>query len=674
MSTESTTPAFPEASSAPAAVAGGAESSCRERIAALEAEDARLDAASRRCASLRMGGFLAVLLGLLAAAVSWLYPLAVAAPGLILFLVAFALHARVLDRREAVAVDLALLREESERRRSRRRGRDAPPVAADAGGLEAGLRVFAPEPESFPLEPWAADDLDVLGGGRSLFSFLDASSTPFGARRLRRMLLHPLRSPSDVKGRQQAIGEIAAESGARRRLLAALVRARRRNLAPLLGIFGAESRFARRRGLRLAAHALGTLAPLSLLFVIVSGRLEMIAAVVLLVILNLVLIARHAREANRERDVLLLLGPFLETSLEIEGILDEEALEAAAWKDLRRVLAALRPSALRLGRALRLISFHDYGLIFEVVNALTLWELRLLPRAAALFESHRRELEAAAGALGEAEAFVSLALPLAEQGDFILPEVIAQPPGGAPGGVAPRPFVEAEDMGHPLLEPGGVVGNPLALGGGANVWIVTGSNMSGKSTYLKACASNVLLAGIGGPVRARRFRWTPLALHCDMNVRDSLDDGKSYFQVEVERVRAIVRAAEKSPMLLAVFDELFRGTSSTERVAIAGAVIRHFRGTGALVLVATHDRSLAELVSAASAAGEAGIANRHLRETVVDGVMRFDYVLRQGEATTRNAIRVLEAQGYPAGIIEEARRRAEAPPAAPAPPRTPSRG
>jgi DNA mismatch repair ATPase MutS len=320
-------------------------------------------------------------------------------------------------------------------------------------------------------------------------------------------------------------------------------------------------------------------------------------------------------------------------------------LQAPAWRRIGEAFAAIQPEARKLKRYIALLEFHSYGVIFELINVLTLWELRILPLAAGLFARRRELIADSAGALGEGEALLSLSLPLAEQEGFCLPEVLE----------GERPVVEALEMGHPLLDPGTAVRNDLRLGRGANVWIVTGSNMSGKSTFLKAAGVNLIIAGMGGPACARSLRWTPLALYSDINVRDSLDDGKSYFQVEVERVLGVLRAARESPMLLAIFDELFRGTNSVERIAIARAVIRHLRSSGALLLVATHDRSVAELVSVER---EPGMESRHFEERVDGGVMRFDYRLREGEARSRNAIRVLELQGYPADLIDEARRRA----------------
>ncbi len=176
--------------------------------------------------------------------------------------------------------------------------------------------------------------------------------------------------------------------------------------------------------------------------------------------------------------------------------------------------------------------------------------------------------------------------------------------------------------------------------------------MSGKSTLLKSVGVNLVLAGMGGPVQAVRMRWTPMGLFTDINVRDSLDDGKSYFAAEVERVERIIREAARRPLFLGIFDELFRGTNSAERQAIAMALLAHLRSAGGLYLVATHDLAVTSLAQEIP-----GIVNLHFREEIEGGSMRFDYRLHPGPAPTRNAIRVLEARGYPRKLIEEARAR-----------------
>jgi hypothetical protein len=613
---------------------------------ALAQEVARLEGVAKRCSNARLLTFGIALLGLLGISDSMWFPLFLTVPALLAFLTVFLAHGRALSRKDD-AEDRLTLRVEAESRVAETKfPRQAPELSEHPTPLEAGERLFAPEPECFSLASAEADDLDVISGPRHLFALLDWSSTTFGARRLRYLLLHPLLHAKDIQARQEAVKEFASRDDLRRTVLADLVPTRRHDLAPLTRLLHETPTFAARRGVQVWAQLVGSIAPVFLVALLVSGRLEFVGPLVLAVVLNLAAIGKYSRESNATREHLLLLRPFLTLILNAENALRNRSPTAAATQEILSTFERTATSARRLSNYLSWLAFHDYGVIFEIVNALTLWELRILPPAVRIFLAERENLTHAAGAVGELEALVSLSLPLAERKGFEMPTPQSDE----------RPCVEAAELGHPLLPADVAVRNPLALGAPDNVWILTGSNMSGKSTYIKSVGLNLVLAGAGGPVCARGFEWTPLRLYTDINVRDSLDDGKSYFQVEVERVRDVVRDAEANPRLIALFDELFRGTNADERLAIARALLRHIRSTGALLLVATHDRALADLVTID---GEQGIANRHLRETVEDGVMRFDYSLRDGAATSRNAVQVLEAHGYPANIVEEARRFAD---------------
>ncbi len=650
-------------------------------IEELGGQIARLDRRARAWSTARLLCFAGLLAGAVLGFEAAAYAIIACPLALAAFAGAVLAHGKVLDRRDALEDRKLLLSEALERQRTRRRRHPAPMIPVNATPLERGLRIFLPEPESLALDAATADDLGLfetagpgtlgsaldgssdsspdsrsggcgtvppIGAARTLYGFLDWTSTAFGARRLRHLLLHPLRHATDIRARQEAVAELARKPQARERMLSILLPLRRQNLAPLARFLSDPAPFAKRAGLLILASVLGTAAPLALAVLVFTGNLDYLAALFPLLAANFFLIGLNVKRTNPERDRLLLFGPLIDGILRLETVLQTETIDAVEWIRITKTLKTIHPHAAKLKRYISLLAFHSYGAFFELVNILTLWELRLLPLADAVFARHRRELEEAAGALGEAEALLCLSIPLAEQEGFEMPEIVE-----VTGSM--RPMLRAAEIGHPLLEHAAAVRNPVSLGDGANALIVTGSNMAGKSTYLKSAGLNVVLAGTGGPVCATGFRWTPpMDLHSDINVRDSLDDGKSYFQVEVERVRRVIEAAQQSPFLLAVFDELFRGTNSEERIALARAIIRHLRSTGALIIVATHDLALTRLVTEDR---ESGMENRHFRETVEDGVMRFDYRLREGPAATRNAIRVLEAQGYPEEITREARER-----------------
>lgn len=582
----------------------------------------------------------ATALAFFAASPSW--PLGIlSALGPVVFVVAFLRHGAVLEEISWLEGERTLLEERKERLTGRRRSR---PVSLSGEEsripLERGLTAGAAAPLGFDLEPGVIDDLDLVGGPRSLFGFLDISSTVFGARRLLGMLRHPLLDLKAIQERQDAVRRAAGASSLVDGLLRALFTLRKHRFDEIPATLEAPRSLAGSRGLLLWANLAGTAAPVLLLFTCFDLRSGVLLFLAL--VLNLVTIGSQVKKTNPSRDRLLLLGPLLNGLGEVRRTLSENCPEAAAWKRFASILQDMEEPGRRLRRLIRLLELHELGIFFEVLNILTLWELRLLPIAESLLERNRSLLERSVLALGEIEATLSLAIPLLEQPGFSIPEPLD----------APAPILEMEALGHPLIEPERLVLNDVRLDEGNPIAIITGSNMSGKSTLLKAVGTNLILAGMGGPVQARRMRWTPMAVSSDINVRDSLDDGKSYFAVEVERVAGILRRAREGEKIFAIFDELFRGTNSSERQAIGMALLAHLRETGGLYLVATHDLAMTRLE------GEIpGIANFHFRETVEAGAMRFDYRLRPGPAPTRNAIRVLETRGYPEGLVKEARER-----------------
>src|SRR5262249_10641749 len=199
-------------------------------------------------------------------------------------------------------------------------------------------------------------------------------------------------------------------------------------------------------------------------------------------------------------------------------------------------------------------------------------------------------------------------------------------------------------MGHPLIPDAKRVDNEVTVGPPATVLLVTGSNMSGKSTLLRAIGLNVILAQAGGCVCAKRLRLPPSDLQTSIRIQDSLEAGLSYFMAALARLKGVVDAAEherSGRVLVYLLDEILQGTNSAERAIAVRAVARHLLQAGAIGAMTTHDLTIA---------GEEAVADAaclvHFTETVdEDGTMRFDYRLRPGLATSRNALRLMKLIG-----------------------------
>jgi hypothetical protein len=232
--------------------------------------------------------------------------------------------------------------------------------------------------------------------------------------------------------------------------------------------------------------------------------------------------------------------------------------------------------------------------------------------------------------VGQFEALCALAAYGYENPADTFPEIVS---GGA--------CYHGEGLGHPLLPTDQCVRNDLCLGGDRRVLIVSGSNMSGKSTFLRTVGINAVLALAGAPVRAARLRLSPLAIGATLRILDSLEKGVSRFKAEVLRVRQVVDLSRGPLPLLFLLDEIFAGTNSHDRRLGAEAVVRGLVEAGAIGLVTTHDLSLTQI---ADQLGERA-ANVHFTDHLENGVMKFDYLLHPGVVQKSNALELMRAVG-----------------------------
>ena len=233
-------------------------------------------------------------------------------------------------------------------------------------------------------------------------------------------------------------------------------------------------------------------------------------------------------------------------------------------------------------------------------------------------------------AAGEFEALASLSGYAFEHPNDILPEI--EDTG--------RLFV-AEALAHPLIPASRVVANDVRLDDATRVLLVSGSNMSGKSTLLRTVGIAAVLAQAGAPVRATHLRMSPLALGATLRVQDSLQEGRSRFFAEITRLRAIVDLTAGSTPVLFLLDELLAGTNSHDRRVGAAAVVKGLAARGAIGLVTTHDLALADLANDLGV----GAANVHFSDTFQNGEITFDYRMRPGVVQTSNALELMKAVG-----------------------------
>jgi len=493
--------------------------------------------------------------------------------------------------------------------------------------LDGSFAGRGPTGERFrdPEHPYA-DDLDVFGRG-SLFDLLCRARTAIGEETLARWLCEAA-APEEVRARQEAARELAPALDLRESLSLAGA-----NVAPGLHP-AALLRWA--DASPTAPSALVRLAPFGVALLSAGLLAATLAGVPLLIPwLAVLLVGAGIAAALRprvRRAVKETEAPARDLALLAELL---EILEAATFQSPR--LAALRariavdgkPASERIRQLRRLVELLDARrnqffapigavLLFttQVALAVDVWRARCGP--------HLRDW---LDAVAELEALASLATHACEHPGDAWPEL-------AHG----SPRFEATALGHPLLPESSCVRNDVRLGDAPRVLLISGSNMSGKSTLLRSVGVAAALAQAGAPVRARSLRLSPLSIGASLRIFDSLQAGHSHFYAEIRRLRAVVDLTGGPRPVCFLLDEILHGTNSHDRRIGAEAVVRALVERGAIGLVTTHDLALAEMA-------DARIANVHFEDQVIDGRMVFDYRMREGIVTRSNALELMRSVG-----------------------------
>ncbi|HYU33178.1 MAG TPA: DNA mismatch repair protein MutS [Thermoanaerobaculia bacterium] len=598
----------------------------RERAAAFSAEERRLARISFRFSVGRGSlffGFVATLLAILiraslADARLWL----LAGGWLVAFLLVLPWHDRVIQRQRRAA---AL--------------RDLNEEALHRLGREWDLLPVPRVPEVMAGDH-RARDLDLFGRA-SLVQLLGTAHTPAGRLRLAGWLLRPA-LPDEIALRQAAVRELAPDVEFRQQLE---VRTRPMESAPpdvepFLRWAEAEPWLLARPGLVWLTRVLP---PVTVGLILAAFMTPLPAYPAWLAIaVNFFLMYRCGERLEgafnqveaRERDFRTYAeamamavsrsaaAPALRRTAETLGFAGRPAHAWMKLLDSRIGLAdARRNPILRL--PIELLFLWDFH---------ALWLLERWQQAAG--KQARGWLEA----LGELEALSALAGLRHDNPGWDLPVV-------APG----EDRFAARGLGHPLIPEERRVPNDVELGPAGTFLLVTGSNMSGKSTLLRAIGLNAVLAQAGGPVCAEALRMPPVELATSILVEDSLAGGVSFFMAELLRIRGVVETADRSRaaghVLLYLLDEILRGTNSSERQVAVRRVILHLLKSGAIGAVSSHDLQVAEIPELSAASRPV-----HFRETLHPGeetAMTFDYRMRPGIATTTNALKLMELVGLP---------------------------
>ena len=475
-----------------------------------------------------------------------------------------------------------------------------------------------------------ADDLDLFGRG-SLFELLSTARTRMGERVLAGWLLSP-GEPREVAERQESVKELRPGVDLREEIALMGNDLRAALDDQRLGAWGTEPAVVFFPG----AHWIALILAIAAVVSAITVLLEWTSLVPFLFVVLAELVFMMATHSATGRVVESVGTPAHELrliALLLER-LEREPFSSPGLAAMRsRLLVNGTPATQEIRRLVRLVDRLDWAqnLFFRPIAAALAW----MPQFAIAIEKwrirHGSHVAGWVAAIGEFEAMSSLACFAYERPNAVFPEL---------AGSSERLY-DAAGLTHPLIPATEAIANDVKLGGDTRLWIVSGSNMSGKSTLLRAVGLSVVLAWAGAPVTAGRLRLSRLRLGASMRTSDSVIDHRSRFYAEISRLKDVVDLARSGQPLLFLLDELLSGTNSHDRRLGAQALLLGLVERGAIGLATTHDLALAEIAEQLN--GRA--LNVHFEDHLEGGEIRFDYHLRPGVVARGNALELMRAVG-----------------------------
>ena len=473
-------------------------------------------------------------------------------------------------------------------------------------------------------------DLDIFGKA-SLFQYLCRTTSRPASDRLAEFLKQPA-AREEILLRQKAVAELQPLTDWRQELmtLGYLNAGAGNDPAPLIQWLGSDDLFQKTRGEKIITGCLSLLAMAAVISVI-TGLPAAILAPVFGV--NFVFYFTRFRRISKLQEQVSRSSDLLKAYSSIIRLTETRNFASPLLQKLKSVFMDEIAASDRIRQLSKLVGRLDWRLnvlISAPLNLLFFTDIHFCLALEKWKREHAQRIPEWFAAMAEFEALTSLANMAFNNQDWVYPQVTEDY------------FVfSAGEMGHPLIPANRRISNSFSTEGAGKAIIVTGSNMSGKSTFLRTCGVNVVLAFAGAPVCASAFTVSLVRLHSSMRISDSLEENISSFYAELRRLKAIISGAESDPMVFLLLDEILRGTNSDDRYTGSVALIKQLTGYGAVTMVATHDLRLAGLEQELPQS----IENYHFDVKVNDEELFFDYRLTPGICSSFNASLLMKKMG-----------------------------
>jgi DNA mismatch repair ATPase MutS len=465
------------------------------------------------------------------------------------------------------------------------------------------------------------NDIDVFGT-RSLFHVLNRTTTSHGTNELANLLRNPLLEKGTVESYQEAIATLSKQSGLRHLLIAhgLLHSEKEGNLHEVGAWLETDTRLHKTGWVRLIRFVLPFINILALLYYWSTDNYIPLA---LCIIISWSLIGVFAKYITSQHTLLGKKQAILEQYSAILKIFS--GIDTGPSGLLRELQTTSKRAYASIQQLARLSGLLDQRLNLVVnifLNSFLLYDIQCLFALEKWKLTNKHFFKEWINCVGNIETLNSLAGFAFNNSDFLKPRVLDQ-----------GPIIEAKGLAHPLIPAKERIANDIELGRKSKLALITGSNMSGKTTFLRTIGVNLLLARCGAPVCASAFSFSPMHLLTAIRISDSLQQHTSYFMAELKRLQGIIQYLETGKPALVLVDEILRGTNSDDKTHGSAEFIRKIIGFNCLTLFATHDLSLSKLEEVMPGV----VVNYCFESTILNDELYFDYRLQPGIAKNKNA-------------------------------------
>jgi len=482
-----------------------------------------------------------------------------------------------------------------------------------------------PGNEFASFNPFLSNDFDIFGKG-SLFQYLNRCNTNIGQKMLAQKLCNPEKDIDLILKKQLAITELCNKNDYVQNVqsYSKFILDNKNELSILMSWINEPNEDFRKN--RIIAFTVGSLT-IIWLFLSAFGVLSWSSFLVPLSLSQFViyfhknLIKRYYSNINN------IVGIFVKYS-KVLKMIEDEHFESEYLNTLQSKLIVHETKASdalnSLFKILNAFEIQHNALISFLLNSLLLFDIHVCYRLHEWRKKQRNEAEKWFSTVGEMEVLISFgtfAFNNAEQ--VCYPTLINYD----------EFKIEAIDLGHPLLQPKARINNDFIINGVPSIQIITGANMAGKSTFLRTLAVNLLIAMNGAPVIARKFSFFPCDILSSIKVQDSLTNNESYFYAELLRLKDIIEHVRKNPKTLVILDEILRGTNTKDKLTGSIGILKKLMHLNAMVIIATHDLSIAELENQYIGV----VINSCFEVELTNDQLFFDYKLKTGISKKLNA-------------------------------------